>query len=141
MSPDSTSTQDSDEKRTHFCRKAILDLKKDFTNKRWVSGFYLFLGVCWFFGLIGALVAFNFSAWKMIDGKACLPDGSFRVSSYSLGKADNPDVYNFWSMSNFFQITVGGGELSFTQAKVIDVIWDVVGSIYSNMGYDHSVTT
>ncbi|KAK4159999.1 hypothetical protein QBC43DRAFT_373433 [Cladorrhinum sp. PSN259] len=34
--------------------------------------------------------------------------------------------YNYWSGSDFFQITLGSGKLSFTEAKVIDIVWDVV---------------
>ncbi|KAI1632356.1 hypothetical protein F4809DRAFT_653374 [Biscogniauxia mediterranea] len=48
---------------------------------------------------------------------ACLPDGSF-----------NPfeDDYNTWAASTFFQISLGLGNFTFTEAKVIDISWDVI---------------
>lgn len=52
------------------------------------------------------------------DGmSACQPDGSFNMHSNS---------YNQWSTSSVFEITLSFGELSFGQAKLIDVAWDVV---------------
>ncbi|KAH7138665.1 hypothetical protein B0J11DRAFT_588081 [Dendryphion nanum] len=49
--------------------------------------------------------------------KACQPDGSFRLI---------PETYSLWSSSGFFQITIGGGQLSFTEAKIIDILWDII---------------
>ncbi len=48
---------------------------------------------------------------------ACQPGGSF--SPYG-------DDYNWWSKDGFFEITYGFGSLSFTEAKIIDVAWDLV---------------
>lgn len=48
---------------------------------------------------------------------ACLPDGSFNIYS---------DSYSPWAAEGTFQITMAYGAVSFDQAKVIDVIWDVV---------------
>ena len=36
---------------------------------------------------------------------------------------------NYWAMSNFFKVNVAFGQLSFVQAKIIDVVWDVVSDI------------
>ncbi|KAK5655840.1 hypothetical protein OQA88_5379 [Cercophora sp. LCS_1] len=36
------------------------------------------------------------------------------------------DRYNWWSFDSFFEITLGFGSLTFTQAKVIDIAWDVL---------------
>lgn len=48
---------------------------------------------------------------------ACQPDGQF-----------NPVVnsYVWWSWDGVFQVTMAFGELSFTQAKVVDIVWDLV---------------
>ncbi|KAF1975556.1 hypothetical protein BU23DRAFT_441890, partial [Bimuria novae-zelandiae CBS 107.79] len=40
------------------------------------------------------------------------------------GNAAN--AYSYWSRTGFFQITLALGDLSFGQAKLIDVVWDVV---------------
>ncbi|KAH7074876.1 hypothetical protein BKA63DRAFT_553768 [Paraphoma chrysanthemicola] len=37
-----------------------------------------------------------------------------------------PERYRYRAGSGFFQITLGWGRLSFTQAKVIDVAWDII---------------
>ncbi|KAF2823797.1 hypothetical protein CC86DRAFT_297584 [Ophiobolus disseminans] len=47
---------------------------------------------------------------------ACQPNGVFDLY---------PENYRYWSRSGFFEITLGFGKLSFTEAKVIDVIWDI----------------
>ncbi|KAK3985250.1 hypothetical protein QBC44DRAFT_251050, partial [Cladorrhinum sp. PSN332] len=48
---------------------------------------------------------------------ACKPDGSF--SPYV-------DDYSLWSGAGFFSIEICMGKLSFSQAKVIDIFWDMV---------------
>ena len=47
---------------------------------------------------------------------SCNPDGKFRY----LHK------YNPWATAGLFQVTLGFGSMSFSNAKLIDVIWDVV---------------
>lgn len=54
-----------------------------------------------------------------VSETTCRPDGSFDVGIYY-------DVYNNWSPSGVFQITLGFGELPFSTVKIIDVIWDVI---------------
>lgn len=53
---------------------------------------------------------------------ACLPDGNFNIYS---------DSYSPWATEGTFQITMAYGAISFGQAKVIDVIWDVVSLLLS----------
>ncbi|OTA56503.1 hypothetical protein K449DRAFT_306300, partial [Hypoxylon sp. EC38] len=48
---------------------------------------------------------------------ACRSDGSFNIMVYE---------YNAWSASGFFEINLGFGNLTFTQAKVIDISWDII---------------
>ena len=46
----------------------------------------------------------------------CSPGGDFSLDS----------EYNPWSLGHIFQITMGVGSLTFSEAKLIDVFWDVV---------------
>jgi hypothetical protein len=59
----------------------------------------------------------------------CRPDNKFDISN---------QYYDVWRPSNPFEVTIKFGKLSFGTAKLIDVIWDVVGSIslscYLNLG-------
>jgi hypothetical protein len=34
--------------------------------------------------------------------------------------------YNVWAVSGMFQISMGFGAMSFSDAKLLDVVWDVV---------------
>lgn len=54
---------------------------------------------------------------KFDDSVACLPDGRFSL---------DPGEFDFWGYGGFFEITMGYGQFTFTQAKAIDVGWDVV---------------
>ncbi|KAI0814071.1 hypothetical protein GGR55DRAFT_633933 [Xylaria sp. FL0064] len=36
------------------------------------------------------------------------------------------DGYSYWDISGFFQVTLPLGSFTFTQAKVIDIVWDIV---------------
>ena len=120
MSSELTAIRDLGEKRRSFCQKVILELKNDFVNKRWVFGLCLFLFFLWFIGNAVAVVYCYYWANDLLYDRTCRPDGDFRLIR------DPYESYNAWSASTFFQITASSGELSFTQAKVIDVVWDVV---------------
>ena len=73
----------------------------------------------WLGGLIASIVILSLIATIYTQSNfACKPDGSFSVLD------DTP--FSYWSSSGFFQITLGFGTLSFSQAKIIDVIWDIV---------------
>jgi hypothetical protein len=39
-----------------------------------------------------------------------------------------PYLYNPWAISGALEITIAFGNLSFADAKLIDVIWDVVSA-------------
>lgn len=51
-------------------------------------------------------------------GNICQPDGRFELESY----------YNVWDLSGIFQINMGFGALSFSNAKLLDAVWDVVSA-------------
>lgn len=48
--------------------------------------------------------------------EACQPDSGFYVGS---------DAYDIWNPHGLFQITLGFGQFGFSEAKMIDVAWDV----------------
>ncbi|KAH6671497.1 hypothetical protein F5X68DRAFT_264754 [Plectosphaerella plurivora] len=61
----------------------------------------------------------------------CQPDSTFR----------DDDDYNNWALSGIFQINLRFGSLSFTQAKLIDVAWDViVGRVGQSVMFYYSWT-
>jgi hypothetical protein len=87
---------------------------------RWRNGGFWLLVVAWSGVLLlglsklsGVYETFGFVANRV----ACQPDGNFDLYTKD---------YHYWSMLGFFQITIGYGHLSFTQAKIIDIIWDIV---------------
>jgi hypothetical protein len=83
------------------------------------------LAFLWFGGLTAGLVLLFAWAGSVSSARGdgslstCLPDDSFSL---------RPEKYEYWSNSGFFEITLGSGRLTFTQAKAIDVIWDIVSN-------------
>ncbi|KAI3316562.1 hypothetical protein HD806DRAFT_517264 [Xylariaceae sp. AK1471] len=68
-----------------------------------------------FWGLLislGMLLSHSFRPSKSV----CRSDGTFSLF----------DVYSYWNPSGFFQINFGFGDFTFTEAKIIDIVWDVV---------------
>ena len=51
-------------------------------------------------------------------GDTCRPDGKF-----ALGVGEK---YKLWDVSGIFQISMAFGAMSFSNAKLVDVVWDVV---------------
>lgn len=51
---------------------------------------------------------------------ACRPDSGFYVGD---------QAYDLWALNGFFQITLGFGSFDFSQAKIIDVSFDVCQNI------------
>lgn len=89
---------------------------------RWGRGCLGVLAFLWFVCLtvgFSMLCYFATSSRVADNSSACLPDDSFSL---------DPREYRYWSRSGFFQITLGFGRLTFTQAKAIDVIWDIVST-------------
>ncbi|KAF6825230.1 hypothetical protein CMUS01_09902 [Colletotrichum musicola] len=100
-------------------KKAGLAALQDLKAFRWLAflGWLFLLG--WIAGLVFLLVmlASNPTSFSVSKKSACQPDGSFNL--FTKG-------YNMWDISGFFQITVAWGTLTFANAKLIDVVWDVV---------------
>ncbi|CAO2654126.1 Nn.00g108590.m01.CDS01 [Neocucurbitaria sp. VM-36] len=101
-----------------FLREGYRQTGKDWRGK-WRQAALWLLAIIWIicllvsFGILAALPASEVYNTE----SACQPDGSFTL---------DPSAYRYWSKSGFFQITLGFGNLTFTQAKAIDIIWDVV---------------
>jgi hypothetical protein len=78
--------------------------------------FYHFVRLSVVLALIGSVVVLGTGTFFRTDG-VCLPNGDFALYN---------NTYNPWAPSGFFQITMGFGTLPFSNAKIIDIVWDVV---------------
>ncbi|KAI1658319.1 hypothetical protein F4813DRAFT_46041 [Daldinia decipiens] len=70
-----------------------------------VLGFFIFIAL------------YNSYDFEIHNGSACRTDGSFIINSSD---------YSLWKSSSFFDISLGFGNLTFAEAKVIDISWDIV---------------
>ncbi|KAK3314248.1 hypothetical protein B0H66DRAFT_504169 [Apodospora peruviana] len=108
------------------------DVIADLQSKRWVTGVLLCLLSLWILALL-ILQVLLASGFVREDGFTRY-GGDGRFQGYSIpGEAcqrystfDILRSRNIWGIEDFFQITMGAGALTFTEAKVIDVIWDTV---------------
>ena len=75
----------------------------------------IFLWKTFWLGLLIVLIAFGS---KTTTKLACKPDDSFSPFT----------DYNWWSPDSFFQITLRTGDYSFSQVKIIDVVWNLVST-------------
>jgi hypothetical protein len=84
---------------------------------------WIFL-LIWFSGLFLSILTLFVSTLPATangyNSGGCQPDNTFSF---------NPDSFSYWTDAGFFDITLGFGTFSFTQAKVIDVCFDVVSDI------------
>lgn len=102
-------------------------VRHDLKSTRWrhtAASFFTWLGFSiWALGLIILCIIFPLVIAHEISLESseywnyCAPDGSFSL------EPTNP-----WSPDWTFQIVLAFGSLSFTQAKVVDIVWDVVSS-------------
>lgn len=64
------------------------------------------------------LIIYSISLTSFEDvSSACRSDGSFNPFLYE---------YSVWTASGYFEISVGFGNYSFSEVKVIDIFWDIV---------------
>jgi hypothetical protein len=108
--------------------EAWRDLWEDLRTTRWLRalGWFSFV-VIWCPGLIAAVTMVALfgpasnpeNVLEATSGSLspCLPDGSFSL---------RPDLYNYFTPDAAFEITLGFGNLSFANAKLIDIVWDLV---------------
>ncbi|KAK3984074.1 hypothetical protein QBC44DRAFT_389537 [Cladorrhinum sp. PSN332] len=84
----------------------------------WISGLIYVISMLILWGINKSVL--SSAATRARPAAACKPDGSFTLYVWpGQGMA-------FWDKTGFFQITMGMGNLTFTQAKIVDVAWDLV---------------
>ena len=102
-------------------KETIRDVVRDARSARSWKPFLYFLYLCWLgcllYGISYLASSPNLGLLQDSRTTACQPDDS--LSPYV-------NSYSAWDSSGFFQITLAFGSLTFTQAKVIDICWDVV---------------
>lgn len=106
-------------------KEASLAALRDVREVQWIGRCIFVFVVGWILTLIWLLVLFalELPVLGYTSSTACHPDGQFDV--YQEG-------YNLWDATGFFQITLAWGSFSFADAKIIDVVWDVVRPPSSN---------
>lgn len=107
-----------------YCAEAYWQTRRD-VQTRWRRGVFWALIFIWTEGLCAILSTLSGRRVNNhnFNKTACRSDGTF---------APDPWTYNLWSTSRFFQVSLGFGAMSFSQAKTVDVIWDIVGSPYKH---------
>jgi hypothetical protein len=98
-------------------RESHRQAAKDIRTRWRRCGLGLLLAV-WFVMLLGWLVWLSYLNFAgFLELGACLPDRSFSL---------DPSHFRYLSSSGFFEITLAMGNMTFTQVKAIDIIWDIV---------------
>ncbi|KAI1770824.1 hypothetical protein F4818DRAFT_222256 [Hypoxylon cercidicola] len=99
------------------CSEVLVDLR----STRWSYLGLWALFICWTIVTFSSwifLIIYSISSTSFEDvSTACRSDGSF-----------NPFLYEYtpWTTSGFFEINAGFGNYSFTEAKIIDIFWDII---------------
>ena len=126
-----TPSQLEPEKASSFLAKLWAEtrneVRHDLKSTRWrhtAASFFTWLGFSvWALGLIILCIIFPLVITHTMSLESseywnyCAPDGSFSL-----------EPTNAWSPDWTFQIVLAFGSLSFTQAKVVDIVWDIVSS-------------
>ena len=112
----------------------------DLRSARWGRGIFWTLILAWFAWLfiILAFAAPGPATDRILSTVPCRPNGSFDPTGRN--------GYSPFDIHDFFQISTGFGSLTFSQAKAIDTVWDVVGWPKSGIiepfpGSDHFLST
>ena len=114
--------------------QTLHDVRNDFRSIRWKRFALWFLFAIWTSALLILLIVMNVITSMpyyheygrfMPFALGCRPDGQF---------SSQANRYSYWGGSGFFQITMGVTGLTFTEAKVIDIFWDIV-SVHVSLTY------
>ena len=106
--------------------QTLHNVRNDFRSIRWKRFALWSLFAIWTLALFILLVIMNVITSipyyheygrSMPFALGCQPDGQF---------SSQANRYSYWGASGFFQITMGVTGLTFTEAKVIDIFWDIV---------------
>jgi hypothetical protein len=94
-----------------------------YTFLRRLCGWQLMLSSCFCAAAFTLLLLLSLSPVDLfmpnVSTKACRPDGNFLIGS----------DYSPWDVSGLFQITMGFGAFTFSNAKLLDAVWDVVSPL------------
>ncbi|KAK4188916.1 hypothetical protein QBC35DRAFT_180227 [Podospora australis] len=96
-----------------FCIRTKNEVIADLKATRWKRGGLWFLFILWIMALL--MLFFGFFTFLASQNTAPCNDDAFVID-----ERDN------WDISDFFQITLAFGELTFTQAKALDIGFDLV---------------
>lgn len=115
-----TVAQNSNRTENHYESRSeqVEDTFQETSTKRISEIFFLHLlvTVCVISTIVALIVTIiGPGKFTNIPG-SCHPDGIFRYSQR----------YSPWAISGLFQITFGFGSMSFSEAKLIDVTWDLL---------------
>jgi hypothetical protein len=114
----------------HLARKTVAEACQEICSNLQITKRKFALGVMcaiWALGLLVALaflLLFGLLPSLSLDSEhpsACHPDGTFSPFG---------QTYNPWATSGFFQINLAFGNLTFTNVKIIDIVWDIVSRHY-----------
>ena len=83
---------------------------------------YILLDAIFTCSLLGGFATIVLSTGRPTKGR-CLPGNAVNVDAQGF----IPD--DLWAISNFFEVNIVFGSMSFTQVKVIDIVWDTVSLI------------
>ncbi|KAI0100738.1 hypothetical protein GGR51DRAFT_343207 [Nemania sp. FL0031] len=106
--------------RTHCLpfKESFSDLRKNkakltfwFLIYNWLLAILVALAFLLLFGVVPSL------STDPVNPSACHPDGTFSLFR---------EAYNPWAASGFFQTTLAFGNLTYTDAKAVDIVWDIV---------------
>ncbi|KAI5925774.1 hypothetical protein F4810DRAFT_658176 [Camillea tinctor] len=97
--------------------EARQEASADLKAIRWSRAGLWSLFVVWVYGIIASLLVLALFSAAFQSRTGCQPDSSFNP---------NMDDYNQWASSTFFQISLGLGNFTFTEVKVIDISWDII---------------
>ncbi|KAK4168334.1 hypothetical protein QBC43DRAFT_360203 [Cladorrhinum sp. PSN259] len=105
----------------YFDKKKIDERKLELTKPTWSSRLlfhakWIFLYI-WVTALVTLIVLLSKFGSVSMPHTACRPDRTFSLYKENFSR---------WPRSTFFEVTVAGGSFSFTQAKMIDITWDLI---------------
>ncbi|KAH7193819.1 uncharacterized protein B0J16DRAFT_369893 [Fusarium flagelliforme] len=84
-----------------------------------------FLAIIWI-SFLFTLLGFLPIGTARSNATPCRPDGNFQMDANEMFDEDFYYSINWWAAESFFQVTLSWGKLTFTSAKLIDVVWDLV---------------
>ena len=110
---------------------AFIDAWRDISSPKRVDSSrcrrvgWQFLAIIWI-GFLLTLLGYLPIGPARSNGTPCRPDGDFQMDANEMFDGDFYYGIDWWAAESFFQITLSWGKLTFTSAKLIDVVWDLV---------------